>query len=152
MTKNKKTIGILAASLSAVLVSSITLLVTNLIVNNVESSTDYKRPLNRGKNYEHYEIKKWLLDDKNLPSIIDGKFEDNLYVKVINEIKLRKFLKNDFREILRKISKFATNADDYKITYNYQLIDNNKGVYLDIVWNLTNSNYYFYDQVKLLIT
>ena len=141
MTKNKKTIGILAASLSAVLVSSITLLATNLIVNNVESSTDYKRPLNRGKNYEHYEIKKWLLDDKNLPSIIDGKFEDNLYVKVINEIKLRKFLK-----------KFATNADDYKITYNYQLIDNNKGVYLDIVWNLTNSNYYFYDQVKLLIT
>ena len=50
MTKNKKTIGILAASLSAVLVSSITLLATNLIVNNVESSTDYKRPLNRGKN------------------------------------------------------------------------------------------------------
>jgi hypothetical protein len=32
------------------------------------------------------------------------------------------------------------------------LIDNNKGVYLDIVWNLPNSNYYFYDQVKLLIT
>ena len=152
MTKNKNTISILAASLSTVLVSSITLLATNLIVNNVESSTDYERPLNRGKNYEHYEIKKWLLDDKNLPSIIDGKFEDNLYVRVINEIKLRKFLKNAFREILRKISKFTTNADAYKITYNYQLIDNNKGVYLDIVWNLPNSNYYFYDQVKLLIT
>ena len=54
MTKNKKTIGILAASLSAVLVSSITLLATNLIVNNVESSTDYKRPLNRGKNYNRH--------------------------------------------------------------------------------------------------
>lgn len=93
------------------MVNSITLLATNLIVNNVESSADYERPLNRGKNYEHYEIKKWLLDDKNLPSLIDGKFEDNLYVRVINEIKLRKFLKNAFREILRKISKFTTNAD-----------------------------------------
>ena len=151
MIKNKKTIGILASSLSIVLVSSITLVTTNLIMNGSELSSDYERPLNRGKNYEHYELKKWLLEDKNLSSIIDGKFEDDLYVKVINETKLRKFLKNEFRDILRKIKKFETNADIYKITFNYQLFDNNKGVYLDIVWNLPNSNYYFYEQVKLLL-
>ena len=111
MTKNKKTIGILTASLSAVFVSSITLLATNLIVNNVESSTDYERPLNRGKNYEHYEIKKWLLDDKNLPSIIDGKFEDNLYVKsfirslenpCFIEVDNKVLFEKDFRNYNRK--------------------------------------------------
>ena len=152
MIKNKKIIGILAASLSTVLVSSITLAVTNIIINNRESSVDYDRPLNRGKNYEHFELKKWLLEDNNLPSIIDCKFEENLYVKVINETKLKKFLKNDFKEILRKIKKFSINADNYKITYNYQMFNNNKGIYLDIVWNLPNNNYYFYEQVKLLIT
>ena len=152
MIKNKKIIGILAASLSTVLVSSITLAVTNIIINNRESSVDYDRPLNRGKNYEHFELKKWLLGDNNLPSIIDCKFEENLYVKVINETKLKKFLKNDFKEILRKIKKFSINADNYKITYNYQMFNNNKGIYLDIVWNLPNNNYYFYEQVKLLIT
>lgn len=152
MIKNKKIIGILAASLSTVLVSSITLAITNIIINNHESSTDYDRPLNRGKNYEHFELKKWLLEDYNLPTIIDCKFEENLYVKAINETKLKKFLKNDFKEILRKIKKFSINADNYKITYNYQMFNNNKGIYLDIVWNLPNNNYYFYEQVKLLIT
>lgn len=152
MIKNKKIIGILAASLSTVLVSSITLAITNIIINNRESSVDYDRPLNRGKNYEHFELKKWLLEDHNLASIIDCKFEENLYVKVINETKLKKFLKNDFKEILRKIKKFSINADNYKITYNYQMFNNNKGIYLDIVWNLPNNNYYFYEQVKLLIT
>ena len=151
MIKNKKIIWILAASLSVVLVSSITLVATNLIINDHENSIDYERPLNRGKNYEHFELKKWLLEDRNLPTIIDAKFEDDLYVKVVNETKLRNFLKNDFREILRKIKKFSINADNYKITYNYQIIDNNKGIYLDVVWNLPNSNYYFYEQVKLLI-
>ena len=151
MIKNKKTVAILASSLSIVLVSSITLVTTNLIMNSSESSSDYERPLNRGKNYEHYELKKWLLEDKNLSSIIDGKFEDDLYVKVINETKLKKFLKNEFRNILRRIKKFETNADTYKITFNYQLFNNNKGIYLDIVWSLPNSNYYFYEQVKLLL-
>ena len=52
MVNNKKSISLIACSLSILLLSSITLLATNLLIDKDLGNLDYERPLNRGKNYE----------------------------------------------------------------------------------------------------
>ena len=58
MSNNKKSISLIACSLSVLLLSSITLLTTNLFIDKNLDDLDYERPLNRGKNYEHFKLRK----------------------------------------------------------------------------------------------
>ena len=59
MNKDKRLMFFTACSVSTLSISSITLLVTNLIISNKDIDTiDYNRPLNRGKNYEHFQLHK----------------------------------------------------------------------------------------------
>jgi len=116
-----------------ILIGSFTLLTTNLLINNDFDKLDYKRPLNRGRNYEHFKLCKWLLENNDLHSIINAKFENDVYVHYIEESKLKDFFKNKFRNLFKSISKFEANADNFEIKFNYQLFNNNSGLLLDVV-------------------
>lgn len=59
MNKDKRLMFFTACSVSVLLISTISLLATNLIISNDDIDTiDYDRPLNRGKNYEHFQLRK----------------------------------------------------------------------------------------------
>ena len=83
--------------------------------------------------------------------IINAKFENDVYVHYIEESKLKDFFKNKFRNLFKSISKFEANANNFEVKFNYQLFNNNSGLLLDVVWNLPNSSYYYYDQIKLTL-
>lgn len=151
MINNKKSIILISCFLSIILISSFTLLTINLLINDDFDKLDYKRPLNRGRNYEHFKLRKWLLENNDLHSIINAKFENDVYVHYIEESKLKDFFKNKFRNLFKSISKFEANADYFEVKFNYQLFNNNSGLLLDVVWNLPNSSYYYYDQIKLTL-
>lgn len=152
MNKDKKLMFFASCSVSILAISSITLLVTNLIISNKDIDTiDYNRPLNRGKNYEHFKLRKWLLSNDDLHQIINARFENGKYVRYIEESKLKNFFKYKFRDMFKLINKFKTNADNFEFEFNYQLFNDNSGLFLDIVWQLPNNNYHYYDQIKLTL-
>ena len=151
MSNNKKSISLIACSLSVLLLSSITLLTTNLFIDKNLDDLDYERPLNRGKNYEHFKLRKWLLENDDLHLIISAKFENDKYIRYIDESKLKDFFKHNFKNMFKLINKFKANADNFEFEFNYQLFNNKSGLFLDVVWNLPNNNYHYYDQIKLTL-
>ena len=147
--KNKKFNTILiSSSLSVVLLSSITLVALNTIINNNYSPIE-KKPLNRGSNYEHYKISSYFETNENIREILKSDFRNGKYIICINEDNFINFLKRNFINILRKIGKFKLNADEYETTFNYRLSRDNQSILIDVVWNLPNKKYYFYDQFEL---
>lgn len=152
MNKDKRLMFFTACSISVLLISSITLLVANLIINNKDIDTiDYERPLNRGKNYEHFQLRKWLLTNNDLHQIINAKFENGKYIRYIEESKLKNFFKYKFRNMFKSISKFEINADNFEFEFHYQLFNDDTSLFLDVVWQLPNNNYHYYDQIKLTL-
>lgn len=152
MNKDNRLMFFTACSVSVLSISSITLLVTNLIISNIDIDTiDYDRPLNRGKNYEHFQLRKWLLTNSDLHQIINARFENGKYIRYIEESKLKNFFKYKFRNMFKTINKFKTNADNFEFKFSYQLFNDNHGLFLDVVWQLPNNNYHYYDQIKMTL-
>ena len=119
MSNNKKSISLIACSLSVLLLSSITLLTTNLFIDKNLDYLDYERPLNRGKNYEHFKLRKWLLENDDLHLIISAKFENDKYIRYIDESKLKDFFKHNFKNMFKLI-----NLKQMLIILNLNLIIN----------------------------
>ena len=53
--------------------------------------------------------------------------------------------------MFKSISKFEINADNFEFEFHYQLFNDDTGLFLDVVWQLPNNNYHYYDQIKLTL-
>ncbi len=146
LTKRKIKFAIFAFWLSLIILGGTSLLVLQLLPNsNLEPS--YKNPLNRGDNYHLYDLTSYLSNDDNLSSIVKtNSLDNNSY---INEEDLNTYLTKKFRNILASIDQFKSKASEYKICFYYKLEDENKTALIDVVWNLPNSDYYYFDQIKI---
>ena len=151
MERKKLLISLIAGSCALITIGSAALVAMQLIGNNKSSSsseeTKEKKPLSRGNNYEHYELTRKFLNNVYLSQVVDKTLDNGQWVKAINEDKFKNFMKTNFHTILKSIPKFATNADNYEVDINYQLIKNNTEVMFDVVWSLPKSNYHYYDQL-----
>lgn len=147
---NKKlTIGILAASMSVIAIGGTTLLVANLINQNNLPDVDNTNPLNRGDNYTRYDLSSYVNKDVTLKTIVKKSTKSGEDVKYIDETALREYLTSEFRNILKNIDKFSSRYNDYQFTFNYQIQSDKDAVLLDLVWNLPNANFFYYDQLKI---
>lgn len=146
--KNKKFIGFIAGFLSVLVLSSVGIISISLIDSNLPNHNN-KNPLNRGDNYELYDLSSYFNKITTWSNTLNNEFIDGNYRISFNEKKFVSKIEDIIRNAFSKIDKFAKNKDKYQIKINYQLFDNNKKLLLDIVWNMPNVNYYFFSQSKI---
>lgn len=84
-------------------------------INNNHNEEENKKPLNRGDNYEQYDLKSAFNKYSKLKNILDSKYENDQIIKFINETKLKTFFKNEIKEIFKTIDKFKYNAEIMKL-------------------------------------
>ena len=151
MENKKAVISLIAGSCTLITVGGTVLLVTSLVDDNKDSSSNPQKPLDRGGNYEHYQLTNKFINNEFITSIVNKKLVNNKWVKTIDENKFQNFIKTNLRTIFKSISKFSSNADNYEININYQIQNNATNVAFDIDWNLPNSTYHYYDQLNISI-
>ncbi|MDD6145117.1 MAG: hypothetical protein SOT25_03470 [Malacoplasma sp.] len=149
---NKKLIPLMAGCMSLILVSSTILVVSNFFnkETDIPIPKDIK-PLNRGDNYEHYDISSYFKKYANFEEISTYKTIDGKIVKSIDKEKVKKFFKDNLKNILLQINKFKSKADQYLFTVNFQISPDSKSLLFDLVWNLPNSSFFYYDQLKVFM-
>ncbi len=82
MKKTKTFYSLLTAGGSFVIIGSTLLVGSYLITNNNNEHSSEDKPLNRGDDYYHYEIKKYI-SDQDLTNIISTKIINNKYINVL---------------------------------------------------------------------
>lgn len=130
--KNKKLVILISAFMSLIVLSSISLISISLISSSLPEVISNK-PLNRGDNYEEYDLSSYFRNDIDLTDFLDNKFIDNNYLIYFNEEKFCENIEQKLRTIFGSITKFKNNQDNYQISVNYQLFDDNQIILLDIV-------------------
>lgn len=145
--KNKTAISLISGFLSLSVIGATTMVVTNLFSNSISDKKEVK-PLNRGDNYEHYELSNYLIKDKHLSLILKTNLEQG-NKKYIDEIKLQYYLRTRFREVLEQIPKFKNKKNQYSLKFNYLIQPDNQSVLLDVVWFIPNSDWYYFDQLNI---
>ena len=66
-------------------------------------------------------------------------------------VDIKKFFKDNLKNILLQINKFKSKADQYLFTVNFQISPDSKSLLFDLVWNLPNSSFFYYDQLKVFM-
>ncbi|MDR2369493.1 MAG: hypothetical protein LBD63_02595 [Mycoplasmataceae bacterium] len=95
-------------------------------------------------NYDHEEINCFVNRNDFAKKCLTTK--DNL---MIDEQKFRENIGDILKSALKKMNKFANNADSYTIELNYQFI-NPQTTDLDVVWYLPGTNpHKYYDQFEI---
>ncbi len=145
--KNKTVISLISGFLSLSVIGATTLVVTNLINNDLNHHTNDK-PLNRGDNYEQYNLSSYLVKDVNLRKILKATLEEG-NKKYIDEVKLQSYLRTEFRDVLEKIPKFRNKKDQYQFKFHYLIHPNKQSALLDIVWFIPNTDWYYFDQINI---
>lgn len=140
----------IAGSLSLVLISSTTLITSNVFSKSSIPEKNTK-PLHRGDNYQEFKIYTYLQKDYNFPSVIENQYVQGKILRTFNNDKIKIYFKDNMSQIFEKINLFKKNAKEYLITLNYKITDNKKVLLMDIVWGLPNTNYFYYDQFKINI-
>lgn len=149
MTKNKKIINsLIAVGLSLTLIGTTTLIVSNYIFNDYHPNRN-NNPLNRGDNYEQFDLSSYLMNDNNLNDITDATFKNGQFIREISENKLVNYFKNQFRNVFNNIPKFKNNKDRFQFDLHYQIQNNKNNVLVDLVWYLPNANWFYFDQINI---
>ena len=87
----------------------------------------------------------------NFEEISTYKTIDGKIVKSIDKEKVKKFFKDNLKNILLQINKFKSKADQYLFTVNFQISPDSNSLLFDLVWNLPNSSFFYYDQLKVFM-
>lgn len=152
MRISKKTVGLLSAGMSAILISSGALIGLS-IMKTTDSSDEPKeeKPLNRGDNYEHYKISQYIQNNSSLSNLILTRIKDNKYKREIDSKNFESKISKMIKEILGNIPKFKSTIDKYKFDMSYRINQDKTKVLVDIVWYIPNNyqQYYYYDQFMM---
>lgn len=150
MKKTKTFYSLLTAGGSFVIIGSTLLVGSYLITNNNNEHSSEDKPLNRGDDYYHYEIKKYI-SDQDLTNIISTKIINNKYIKCFDKTYLNKNLKETIKNIIGSIDRFKSSIDNYVFEINYKIIQDTT-LLIDVVWYIkTIKPIYYYDQLSIKI-
>ena len=89
MENKKAVISLIAGSCTLITVGGTVLLVTSLVDDNKDSSSNPQKPLDRGGNYEHYQLTNKFINNEFITSIVNKKLVNNKWVKTIDENKFQ---------------------------------------------------------------
>jgi hypothetical protein len=117
LVANRKMVSFMcvAAAVTTTIVSTVVALTLNKPTND---ETNEVKPLNRGHDYEHYNLSS-CIDRKVLNNVLIT-YDPNTKQRIINKTHFRNNIEDIIRDTLMKISKFKNNADQYRIRINYQ--------------------------------
>ena len=92
MEHKKLLISLIAGSCALITIGGAALVAIQLIGSNKSSSSteqiETKKPLNRGNNYEHYELTHKFLSNAYLSQVVYKTLQNGHWVKSINEDKI----------------------------------------------------------------
>jgi hypothetical protein len=88
--------------------------------NNNQNTTSNSKPLNRGENYEHYNLNLEMNRDILRESLIDYETTNQEQSVVLSEAKFKNNIESIVRNVLKNNDRFKSNADKYTIDIHYE--------------------------------
>jgi hypothetical protein len=120
MTSRKIT-AVGCATLGAVVIGSSVL--AALMIDgksNNQNVTPNHKPLNRGENYEHYNLNLEIDHDVLREKLMDSETDGNKQSLLLSETKFRNNIETIVRNVLRTNDRFKSNADKYTLDIHYE--------------------------------
>ena len=108
-------------------------------------------PLNRGSNYKHFDLRKYIQHASTLNQLVDIEYVGGSFAKIINSEKFISFLQKEIRAMIAQIDLFKYRINDYSIKINYRFNSDKNCCFMDVVWGIPQKNYWYFDQIKLFI-
>lgn len=155
MKISKRTVGVLSAGMSIILIGTGSLVAANLFKKSADPSVKEKKPLDRGDNYEQYKISSMIQNNKKLTDIVSLYVKDNKYQREINSNKFKDNMIGIIKDVLGNVAKFKGSIDKYEFDLHYQIGADKKSCLVDVTWDIPSSStkqYYYYDQFQISIS
>jgi patatin-like phospholipase/acyl hydrolase len=129
---NKKITALGCATLGITITGSAVLAALMLDKDDNDNYIPDTKPLDRGDNYEHYNLNINFDRESLKDKFVDYEIKDNHQTLVLSEKKFKSNIENIVRETFKSIDRFKTNADKFKLDIHYQF--NNQNIILvDVV-------------------